>query len=135
MKKLIIALLAISLLYFCKKEEEPASEPIVITNVVISLKNNNNEAVSGITVYAYTQDTWQTIGDNPLHAQGEVTSNAEGKAFFSNIEYPNAFHDLNNNQNNFRFSAHYSLGGSNKKKVISITFNKGDSKSGEIVLD
>ena len=45
------------------------------------------------------------------------------------------FNDLNNNQNNFRFSAHYTLNGTSKKKVTAITFNKGEQKTATIILD
>lgn len=129
MKNILFLFLSLAILSSCKKDEE------TITNAVITVKNGSNSPVSGMTVYAYTQSTWSVSGDNSFFADGQASSDSEGKAVFSNLEYPAAFMSTNNNQNNFRFSAHYSLNGVNKKKSISITFNKGDEKTGAIILN
>jgi hypothetical protein len=118
----------------CSKDEEPKPET-PITKATIILKKTNGDFVSNITVYAYDQDTWQTIGDNPTFADGQATSDTSGNAVFGNIEYPTTFNDINNNQNTFRFSAHYVLNGVNKKKVTAITFTKGEQKSLTVTLD
>lgn len=78
---------------------------------------------------------WDVIGDDALFAKGQSSSNKEGKAIFSNLEYPSVFNTLNNNQNNFRFSAHYSINNVNKKKVKAYTIKKGDQVELEIFLD
>ncbi len=104
------------------------------TTATITVKNILGP-VSGITVYLYDQDTWKIHNDNPLFAIGEATSDADGKAVFSNIEYPTVFNSTNNFQNNLRFSAYYEIFGINKKKVKSVTVNKGDQIELEIFLD
>jgi hypothetical protein len=126
--------LVVSLIVFsaCSKDDNDST---ATTNSVITLTDTNNAAVSGVTVYAYGETTWQVLGDNALFADFQATSNSEGKVTFSNLDSETNFNTINNNQNNFRFSAHYLKNGVNKKKVISITFNKGDSKTGTILLD
>jgi len=123
--------LLLTLNFACTKDEDESEK----TKATIVLKNANNQPVSGIVVYAYSQDTWQVIGDVPLHAEGQASSDSNGNAVFNNIEYTNVFTDLNNNQNTFRFSAHYSLNGVNKRKVVAITFNKGDNKTETLILN
>ena len=45
------------------------------------------------------------------------------------------FNEINNYQNTFRFSAHYTVGGISKTKVVAITFNKGDNKTETLTLN
>lgn len=136
MKAILFSLLLLATLSFaaCKKDDK-ATPQSQITNATITLKNTNGTAASGITVYAYDQDTWGVLGDDAQFADGQATSDASGNAEFSNIEYTNSFTSLNNNQNNFRFSAHYTLGGASKKKVSSVTVNKGNHVTLTITLD
>lgn len=122
-KLLSLALLATLGFAACKKESKPEPQ---ITKATITLKNASGAAASGITVYAYDQDTWKVMGDDPFFADGEVTSDANGIAEFTNLEYPTTFNEINKNQNNFRFSAHYAINGVNKAEVASITIQKGD---------
>jgi hypothetical protein len=129
----ILSLITIFTISCSKDDEKKVETPI--TKATLVLKATNGSFVSGITVYAYDQSTWETIGDNPTFADGQVASDSNGNAVFSNIEYPNSFTDLNNNQNNFRFSAHYVLNGTSKKKVTTITFNKGEQKTQEVILN
>jgi hypothetical protein len=118
----------------CSKDDDNEVEKS-ITSASLILKKSNGDLVAGISVYAYDQDIWQLIGDNTNFANGQSASDANGNAAFSNLEYPTIFNDINNNQHTFRFSAHYSLNGVNKKKVTTITFQKGDQKTQNITLD
>ena len=134
-KKSILLLVTIFTIS-CSKDEEKKTEVVAtITKATLVLKGTNGTPVSGITVYAYDQDTWQAFGDNSTFADGQAASDANGNAVFANIEYNNTFTDLNNNQNNFRFSAYYSVNGVNKRKVTTITFNKGEQKTQSVILD
>ncbi|ELV7526166.1 hypothetical protein QMU91_002391 [Flavobacterium psychrophilum] len=119
----------------CSKDDDEKKVETPITKATIILKKTNGDFVPGIVVYAYDQSKWQVTGDNPTFADGQASSDANGNAVFSNIEYTNSFNDLNNNQNTFRFSAHYSLNGVNKTKVTSITFTKGEQKTQNVILD
>lgn len=133
MKKILFGLLAVSTIALtaCEKEETKTNQT---TNATITLKSNTG-TVSGITVYAYDQTTWDMHGDEKLFSKGQATSNDDGNAIFSNIEYPAVFNSINNNQNNFTFSAHYSKSGVNRTKSKSVTVNKGDQVKLEIFLD
>lgn len=126
-----LTILFILFSFSCSSDDDKGS----VTKATIEIKNTSNQPVSNITVYAYTQETWMVIGDDPFFADGQATSDNQGKAIFSNLEYPTAFNAINNNQNNFRFSAYYVLNNVNKTKMISINFNKGDNKTGTIILD
>lgn len=132
MKKLLLLFCSFALLTSCSKDDETKD---LTTSAEITLKNSSNAAVSGMTVYAYDQTTWEMIGDDVLFAKFQSTSNEEGKAIFSNLDSGTTFNDLNNNQNNFRFSVHYSKAGAAKAKFISITVKKGENKTGLIILD
>ena len=105
------------------------------TKATILLTTSSGKPASGITVYAFDQDKWSIIGDDPLFADGSAASDTSGKAIFTNIEYTNVFNAINNNQNTFRFSAHYSIGGVNKTKVSAVTFVKGDQKTISLQLN
>lgn len=127
-----ILMLAIGTVMFtsCTKDEDKRN-----TNATIVLLDRQGRPVKGIVVYAYTEDTWMVMGDNPFFADGQASSNANGEAIFSNIEYPTCFNGINNYQNTFRFSAHYTHNLLPKIKVIAVTFNKGDSKKETIILN
>ena len=134
LKMLILGLVIVT--FSCSKDKEEEVKPVApITKATLVLKKTTGEAVSGITVYAYEQSKWQVTGDNPTFASGQAASDASGNAVFANLEYTNTFTDLNNNQNNFRFSAYYTLNGVSKKKVTTITFNKGEQKTQNVILD
>ena len=135
LKVSILALITIFTISCSKDEEKQAETPAPITKATIILKKTNGDFASGIAVYAYNQTKWQSFGDNTTFADGQASSDASGNAIFSNIEYGSSFNTSNNNQNNFRFSAHYSLGGVNKTKVIAITFLKGEQKTQNLILD
>lgn len=131
MKKALFAFAAFTTIaaLSCKKSDTTTSTKATIT------VNSAKGPVSGMTVYAYTEETWSVIGDNPQFAEGQATSNASGIATFNNLEYPTAFNSINNNQNNFRFSVHYTLNNTDKTKYISITVAKGSSVTGTILLN
>ena len=135
LKPLVIAFITVFTVSCSKDENNSSSTQNTITKATIVLKKTNGEVVTGISVYAYEQQTWQIMGDDPAFADGQAASDATGSAIFSNIEYPTTFTSLNNNQNNFRFSAHYSLNGVNKTKVTATTFNKGQQKIETVILD
>ena len=134
LKMLILGFVFVT--FSCSKDKEEEVKLVApITKATLVLKKTTGEVVSGITVYAYEQSKWQVTGDNPTFASGQAASDASGNAVFANLEYTNTFTDLNNNQNNFRFSAYYTLNGVSKKKVTTITFNKGEQKTQNVILD
>lgn len=126
-----IMFLAISSVLFlsCTKDEEE------FTNATIMLTDILNRPVKGMVVYAYSENTWSVIGENTFFAEGQSASDENGNAIFSNIEYSTCFNAINNYQNTFRFSVHYTLNNNPKMKVIAVTFKKGDSKKEIIILD
>lgn len=132
MKKILFLFAFIGILSACSSDDNSTAK---VTKATLALKDASGQSVSGITVYAYDQDTWEVIGDNPLFAEGQAASDANGNAIFNNIEYANSFNDINNNQNTFRFSAHYTLGGTAKTKVTAITFTKGEQKTESVTLN
>lgn len=75
------------------------------------------------------------IGDDSLFANSQSTSTEAGKAVFSNLDSGTTFTEINNNQNNFRFSAHYTKNKVPKTKFISLTLKKGEHKTALIILD
>jgi hypothetical protein len=135
LKKSILVLITIFSISCSKDEKETTQTVATITKCTLILKKTNGEVVPGVTVYAYSQGKWDAFGDNSNFADGQVASDATGTVAFSNIEYTATFTEGNNNQNNFRFSAYYSVNGVNRKKVTTITFNKGDQKTQTVILD
>ncbi|WP_028374703.1 hypothetical protein [Leeuwenhoekiella sp. MAR_2009_132] len=133
MKKLLLVLVTISLLSSCSSDDNASENKI--TTAAITLTDSNGEAVSGIVIYAYNETTWSVIGDDPQFADFQAASDNDGIAVFSNLTTAINFGELNNYSQTFRFSAHYSLNGTNKIKVKAISFNLGDTKSDMIVLD
>jgi hypothetical protein len=134
MKKLIFLFLSFAVLSACSSDDDSASDNSK-TKATITLKNASGEAVSNIVVYAYDETTWEVIGDNPLFADFQAASDSQGISNFENIFSVIAFSEINNFQNTFRFSAHYTLNGNAKTKNIAITFAKGETKSGTIILN
>lgn len=131
--KFTFFLLLIVFFFSCSKEEENPELPI--TKATIVLKSLTGAPVNAVIVYAYNQNTFETQGDKKAFANGQVASDGNGNAVFANLEYINTFSDLNNNQNVFRFSAHYNLNGVDKQKVTAITFIKGEQKTQTVFLD
>ena len=115
----------------CSKDDDKSTS---VTSATIILKNTSGQPVEGITVYSYSEDSWEVEADNSFFSNQNVVSNAEGKSTFSNLEYTGTFFP-NENQETYRFSAHYSLGGVNKKKAVGMTFNKGENKTINITID
>ena len=135
LKTALLVVVTIFSISCSKDDDEKQTVESTITKATLVLKKTNGDFVPGIVVYAYDQDTWQVMGDNTNFADGQASSDANGNAVFSNIEYPTSFNDVNNNQNTFRFSAHYSLNGVDKTKVTAITFKKGEQKTQTVLLD
>lgn len=104
------------------------------TSAKITLQNSNGEIKPRITIYAYDERTWETIGDNPQFANFQVASGNDGIATFTNLT-TDFFNKLSNFTQTYRFSVHYNLNGTDVTKVKAITFNLGDDKSGTIILN
>lgn len=115
----------------CSKDDDKITS---VTNATVILKNPSGQPVSGIAVYSYSEDSWLVDGDNSFFSNQNIISNAEGIATFNNLEYTGTFFP-NENQETYRFSAHYNLNGVNKKKAIGLTFNKGENKTINITID
>jgi hypothetical protein len=133
MKKLLLLFLSVALLSACSSDDSPSSSSK--TKAIITLKNPAGNAVSNVVVYAYDQTTWEVIGDQTQFADFQASSDSQGIATFENIFSDTAFNTINNYQNTFRFSVRYSLNGNNKVKFIPITFSKGETKTGTIMLN
>ena len=133
MKKILFLFLTLGILSACSKDDDSSDN--TTTSATITLKDANGNPVSNVVVYAYEEDNWDMNGDAPFFADYQASSNSEGKAVFANIFSDVNFNDINNFQNTFRFSAHYTLSGVDKTKVVAITFNKGDNKSETLILN
>ena len=134
MKKIIFTICVFLTLASCEKDEilNQITFPTK-TGVKITLKNTSDQFVSGISVYAYTNEVYATNGDNTANANQTIISNTEGKANFSNIEYANTFSGTN--IQSYQFSAHYTLNSVAKTKVVPLTLNQGEVKNLTIILD
>ena len=128
MKKLLILSLGLLLLTVssCSKEKDPTIANIILTD-------SAGMHVSGITVFAYDSGTWNAFGDNEFFADKTVSSDAHGQCRFELDDIINLF--AFDSQETIYFSAHYSINSVNKQKYISITFKKGQEKTGTIILD
>ncbi|MDO4880426.1 MAG: hypothetical protein Q3983_04030 [Capnocytophaga sp.] len=126
----VMLLLSVVATISCSKDDDEKA-----TSATIQLVDISGNAIKGISVYAYDEDTWKVIGDDPLHADFQVVSNDAGNATFTNLDSGTQFTSLNNETNTFTFSAHYSVNSISKKKTISITLKKGDNKTEKLVLN
>jgi len=132
MKSKLLMLLMISvMLVSCKKDEEET--PQKQTTAEITVLSATNEAVDGVSVYAYKENTWTIIGDNPVFSDKTVATDASGKAMFLVDDIHMIF--SMDTQANLHFSVHYNIGGVDKTKTTAITFVQGDQKSASIKLD
>jgi len=134
MKKNLLLIFVIALLTACSSDDDSGSDD-KITSAEITLINENNEPISGVMVYAYQESTWEVIGDDPNFANFEKVSNDEGIAIFSNLTTDLTFNEISNYQQTFRFSVHYTQNDIEKVKVKAISFDLGDDKSEQIILD
>lgn len=134
MKKNLLLIFVIALLTACSSDDDSGSDD-KITSAEITLINENNEPISGVMVYAYQESTWEVIGDDPNFANFEKVSNDEGIAIFSNLTTDLTFNEISNYQQTFRFSVHYTQNDMEKVKVKAISFDLGDDKSEQIILD
>lgn len=134
MKKNLLLIFVIALITACSSDDDSGSDD-KITSAEITLINENNEPISGVMVYAYQESTWEVIGDDPNFANFEKVSNDEGIAIFSNLTTDLTFNEISNYQQTFRFSVHYTQNDIEKVKVKAISFDLGDDKSEQIILD
>ncbi|MCD8401302.1 hypothetical protein G1K66_12375 [Tenacibaculum finnmarkense] len=133
MKKFLLLILTIGTLISCSSNEDDNLQKK--TSAKITLQNSNGEIKSGITIYAYDESTWETIGDKSQFADFQVASGNDGVATFTNLTTDLTFNELSNFTQTYRFSVHYNLNGTDKTKVKAITFNLGDDKSDTIILN
>jgi hypothetical protein len=135
MKKILLLFLTIGILTSCSSDDDNGPAEDNVTTAKITLNNSSGEPQSGIVVYAYNESTWSVIGDDPLFADFEVASGNDGIATFANLTTDTTFNELSNFTQTYRFSAHYSLNGTDRIKVKAISFNLGDDKTETIILD
>jgi len=133
MKKFLFLFLSFAVLTACSSDDSSSTNST--TKAVIILKSTTGTTVSNVVVYAYDETTWEIIGEQTQFADFQASSDSEGKATFNNIFSDTGFNQINNFTNTFRFSAHYTLNGINKTKVVAITYQKGDSKTETITLN
>lgn len=126
--------LLIGTLIACSSDDDSGSNDTV-TSIELTLEDTNGDPVSGIVVYAYDEDTWSVIGDDPQFADFQASSDSNGVATFSNLTTDLNFSELNNFTQTFRFSAYYTINGNETNKVTAISFNRGDDKTQTVTLD
>ena len=134
MKKMFTLFLLIGTLIACSSDDDSGSNDTV-TSIELTLEDTNGDPVSGIVVYAYDEDTWSVIGDDPQFADFQASSDSNGVATFSNLTTDLNFSELNNFTQTFRFSAYYTINGNETNKVTAISFNRGDDKTQTVTLD
>lgn len=129
MKNLLLSLtLLISFFITSCSSDDDVSQ----TKATITVEDIANQPVPEMIVYAYTNDTWNVIGDDPLFADKTVSSNQNGKAVFI-LDMPTLF--ATETQETIHFSVHYILGDIEKTKNTSLTFERGQQKSTTIILN
>lgn len=129
MKNLLLSLtLLISFFISSCSSDDDVSQ----TKATITVEDIANQPVPEVIVYAYTNDTWNVIGDNPLFADKTVSSDQNGKAVFI-LDMPTLFEV--ETQETIHFSVHYTLDAMDKTKNTSLTFERGQQKSRTIILD
>lgn len=128
MKKILslvcIALFAIS----CSDDDSSTST----TSATVIVKDADGDVVSGLKVYSYQDTIWEGFGDESQFADGSAITNSNGVAKFDDLNYLGTF--MQNKQENFYFSAHYSIGNKNYKVAKGETFKIGQSKTITITL-
>ncbi|WP_051364379.1 hypothetical protein [Flavobacterium limnosediminis] len=134
MTKNLILFLILGIVTACSKDDSSENTTPTTTATII-LKDAGGNAVPNVEVYAYEENNWILNNDNPSFADFTVTSNSEGKAIFSNIDVNDNFNESNNYYNNFKFSVHYTLDGSDIAKIVAIPFNKNDNKTATLILN
>lgn len=133
MKNLLFLFLSFAVLTACSSDDSSSDNSK--TKATIALKDVSGNPVSNVVVYAYNETTWGVIGNNTLFADFQAAADGQGIATFENIFSDTSFNSINNYQNTFRFSVRYTLNGNNKIKFIAVTFTKGESKTGTIILN
>ena len=133
MKNFLFLFLSFAVLTACSSDDSSSTNST--TKAVLILKSTTGTPVSNVVVYAYDEINWELIGDETQFADFQASSDSEGKATFNNIFTNTTFYEINNFTNTFRFSAHYTLNGVDKTKVVAITFKKGESKAETITLN
>lgn len=135
MKKTFLLLVLAASIFSCKSDDDSATETDNITSAELTILDSANNPVDGIVIYAYAENTWEVIGDDTQFADFTAASDSEGKAVFSNLTSDLTFNELNNFQQTFRFSAHYTSNNTETTTVKAITFNLGDDKTDTINID
>lgn len=134
MKKFLLLFLTLGMLTACSSDDDNASSDKV-TSIDITLEDANGEKLEGVVVYAYNENTWETIGEDTLFANFQAASGEDGVATFSNLTTDTTFNEITNYSQTFRFSAYYTAGGTDKIKTKAISFELGEDKSETIILD
>ncbi len=132
MRKILFLFLTLGLITACSSDDSSSDNA---TSATINLKDASGNPLPNVVVYAYSEVTWEMMGDEPFFSDFQASSDSQGKAVFESIDSETIFHDINNYQNTFRFSAHYTLGGVEKTKVVAITFKKGNNKTETLTLN
>jgi hypothetical protein len=135
MKKIFLLLLTIGMITSCSSDDDNSNTEDKVTSVAITLKKTTGEAVAGMMVYAYSEPTWDVIGDDPLFADFAVASDNNGVATFTDLTTATTFTEITNFTHTYRFSVHYSMDGTDKTKVKAISFGLGDDKTDTQILD
>jgi len=130
--KILMLLMMITLITFsCSSDDDEGTT--TQTKATITVLDENGDVVNGMSVYAYKENTWITIGDDPLFSDKTVSTGGNGKAVFNIDDIHMIF--ATSDQENVHFSVHYTLSGVDKTKVTSITFSKEDEKTATLTLN
>jgi len=135
MKKFLLLFLSIGIMAACSSDDDSSGSNDNVTSAEITLLDANSDLVSGMTVYAYSESTWEVIGNDTFFADFQAASNSEGIATFSDLTTDTEFNELTNYTHTYRFVVNYSIDGTDTSKVLPITFELGDDISETITLD
>lgn len=125
--KTILKFLTVSLIltFFFSSCEDKQIEMTKDATVKITVKDDTGNALSNVTVYRFSEETWTKFSDDGYHADGQSITNAQGIATFSfDAE------SFLNKSKTYHFACEYK----DKKDNLGVTFAAGDTVSRIIIL-
>ena len=113
----------------CKKSDSsPTNQE---TKITITVKDGTGATMPNITVYQINEGQYNAFGADPFYKDQQSVTAASGIATF--IIDPIFFNT--GGQKTFYFFIKYTVGGTNKTKVFGTTLSKGETKSGDLIMD
>lgn len=130
--KYCFSILLTSLLLFamsCKKSDNSTANNE--TKVTVTVKDGTGATKSNVTVYQLDEGTYNNFGTDPFYSQQQSITASNGVSTF--VIDPINFNT--GGQKSYYFFIKYSLSGVNKTKVFGTSISKGETKSGELIMD